>query len=171
MTKVSALTTPEHFPSSFACRVARRWVRIYTAFVAPEARARRRTEIDSDLWDQLAEARANQYPMRQTQFDVIRRVTLGVPSDFVWVRRSRRYLKESRPMKQRRLRTVALVCAAIVIANFVVANVVVDDFSTVADIWWWLSFVLGFLVVGTIGIAAGVLLIRERRRSNVSGKT
>jgi Ca2+/H+ antiporter len=154
-----------------ACRVARAWVRLYTMFVAPETRARRRAEVNSDLWDQLADARANHEGMPTTEIDVIRRVVAGVPADLAWVRRTRRSMKEIRPMKQRRLRTIVLVCAAIVVTNFVIANMVVDDFSTLADIWWWLSFVLGFLVVGTIGLVAAGLLIRERRRASLSGPT
>lgn len=69
--------------------------------------------------------------------------------------------------RQRRLRIIAVLCAAEVVANFIVANVVVDDFSEVADVWWVLSFLIGFVLVGMIGVVAAVLLFRDRRNAQL----
>ena len=58
-----------------------------------------------------------------------------------------------------------MLCAAIVITDFVISNVVVDDFSTVSSWWWFLAVPVGLLLVGSIGIIAAVLLVKDRRQA------
>ena len=158
---------------TFACRLTRRWVRLYTARLSHDARDGRRAEIDSDLWEHLTDARANQETQFATDLDVLVRTLTGIPSDLVWVGQVRRNMKERRSMKQRRLRAVALLCAAIVLVTFFATNLLVDknDARAQADIWWILAVPVGFFLVGTIGVVATALLIRERRNSRIAAVT
>ena len=151
----------------FACRAARRWVRLYTARLSPDVRDRRRGEIESDLWEHVADAHANQRTPFMVQRQVLARMFTGIPADLVWSRRVRHHMKEQRPMKQRRLRAVALSCVAVVLVTFFSTNLLVDkaNAETHADIWWILAVPVGFFLVGAIGLVATGLLIRERRNS------
>ena len=67
--------------------------------------------------------------------------------------------------RERKLRTLVVLCAAIVVTDFVIGNVVVDDFSTVSSWWWFLAVPVGLLFVGSMGIVAAVLLVKNRRRA------
>jgi uncharacterized membrane protein YbhN (UPF0104 family) len=72
--------------------------------------------------------------------------------------------------RQRRLRAIALLCAAVVLVDIIAANLVAD-FSELADVWWVLAVPIGLFLVGTIGIVAAALLIRDRRNSHAVGAT
>jgi hypothetical protein len=157
--------------SSFGCRWTRRWVRLYTARLGSELRDGRRAEIESDLWEHLDDARAINQRDFATQLGVLTRMVTGMPADLVWRSRARYATKEHRSMKQRRLRAIAVLCAAVVLVTFFATNLLVDksDAATHADIWWILAVPVGFFLVGTIGVVATVLLMRDRRRLRVAG--
>ena len=149
-----------------ACRLTRRWVRLYTGMVAGAARDRRRAEIDSDLWEQLAEARANEQSRTNAQIAVVARMLAGVPADLSWARRVRRTTKEQRSMKQRVLGITAVSCILVALASLFGTNLLVDKSTaeTGDTIWWVLAIPIGFMLVGTIGLVASGLFIRERRK-------
>jgi hypothetical protein len=67
--------------TELAERLARGWVCLYTLGLRPEARAARRAEIASDLWEHRHDA-----PSDSTGFaaSVLWRVLAGMPSDLVW---------------------------------------------------------------------------------------
>lgn len=151
--------------SGAASRLVRRWVRLYTTRLAPDLRDGRRAEIDSDLWEQLTDAQADHNPQFATQLDVIARMLKGIPSDLAWRGRAHRTMKETRSMKQRLLRITAVSCIAIALTSFFGTNLLLDksNAESADTIWWVLAIPIGFLLVGTMGLVATGLLIRERR--------
>ena len=46
-----------------------------------------------------------------------------------------------------------------------------SDAKNQSDIGWILAVPIGFFLVGTIGVVATVLLIRERRKPRIAGAT
>lgn len=146
----------------FACRVARRWVRMYTARLARDARDCRRAEIDSDLWEHLSDARATNQPRVATQFAVLTRMVVGMPADILWRHRAPHSVNGARSTKQRRFQRIAFLCAVVVVVDVVIASSV-DDWSQVSSIWWVLAMPIGLLLVGMIGAVATGLWLRERR--------
>ena len=173
MSRIPWRRVPVNGTDRFARRLARRWVLLYTAPLPRDERDARRAEIDSDLWEHLADAQADQQSLVIAQPAVLARMLFGVPSDLIWVGRVRRTMKEHRSMKQRRLRIIALLCATVVIVTFFATNLLLrpDNVEQHADIWWILAVPIGFFLVGTIGIVATALLIRDRRNSRVAGAT
>lgn len=81
-----------------ACRLARRWVRVYTAALATDVGDGRRAEIESDLWEHIADAHVRQEHRISTQLDVLARVLIGLPSDLTWFSQARRTMKENGSM-------------------------------------------------------------------------
>lgn len=144
------------------------WVHFYTRAVRRDVRDRRRAEIDSDVWEHIADAHTRCRGNVAAQLEVLRRVLTGIPADLSWVVDMRGIHKESKSMNERRLQTIVIVCALVVLTNFIVSNVIVDDFSKLDSIWWVLSFLIGLLLVGTVGIIAAVLLVKERRASRLT---
>jgi hypothetical protein len=146
-------------------RFAHAWVHLYTLAVTRDVRDRRRTEIDSDVWEHVADAHRRRRGNLAGQLEVLRRVLTGIPADLSWVIDMRGIHKESKSMTERRLQTTVIVCALVVLTNIIVSNVIVDDFSKLESVWWVLSFVIGGLLIGTVGIVAALLLVKERRAS------
>jgi hypothetical protein len=68
--------------NELAERLARGWVRLYTLGLRPDARAARRAEIDSDLWEHRHDAAAT--GATGLAAAVLRRVLTGMPSDVLW---------------------------------------------------------------------------------------
>jgi len=59
-----------------AVSVARWWTRCYTAGLPGDVRDARRAEIESDLWDSLADGGASRH--------ILARLALGIPDDLTW---------------------------------------------------------------------------------------
>jgi hypothetical protein len=59
-----------------AARVTRWWTRCYTAGLPRDVRDARRAEIESDLWDSLADGSGPRY--------ILARLALGIPDDLTW---------------------------------------------------------------------------------------
>jgi hypothetical protein len=68
--------------TELAERLALCWVRLYTLGLRPEARADRRAEIASDLWEHRHDAAATGAPGLAAA--VLGRVLAGMPSDVLW---------------------------------------------------------------------------------------
>jgi len=68
--------------NEFAERLARGWVRLYTLGLRPEARADRRAEIASDLWEHRHDAAAT--GATGLAAAVLGRVLAGMAHDVVW---------------------------------------------------------------------------------------
>ena len=69
---------------TFAVRLTRRWVRLYTAGLPPEARDARRAEIESDLWEHGEENGVLGAGPDVTAMQVLGRLLLGLPADLSW---------------------------------------------------------------------------------------
>jgi len=67
--------------TELAERLARGWVYLYTLGLRPEARAARRAEIASDLWEHRHDAATDPAGFAAS---VLWRVLAGMPSDLVW---------------------------------------------------------------------------------------
>ena len=72
-----------------AALMALRWVRWYSRLVCTEAAERRRAEIESDVWEQRADARERGLRPWVVAASIAWRVTGGVPDDLLWVRTQR----------------------------------------------------------------------------------
>jgi hypothetical protein len=102
-----------------AVGMTRAWVALYTRGLPAELRDARRSEIDSDLWEQGQVAALVEEPPGETAFQLTARLLLGIPSDLTWrvqaglsapSERSLR-MNESLPMR-------GLVLAALAVAAF-----------------------------------------------------
>lgn len=117
--------TSEGFPNRLACRMARRWVHAYTARLPTDVRDGRRAEIESDLWEHFADARASQEHRISTELDVLARVLIGIPSDLIWFSRVRRTTKENGFMQNTSTSTVRTVSPMLAVMIAAVLAVVV----------------------------------------------
>lgn len=79
-----------------AAALARRWVGWYAGFVGTEAAERRRAEIDSDLWEQRADARETGRRSFAVAGSIAWRVVGGMPDDLLWVRTQRLAMRGQR---------------------------------------------------------------------------
>lgn len=113
-----------------AAAFAHGWTRWYTSRVGDEAGARRRGEIESDLWEQLAEARTSGAASGAVSASISWRVVAGMPSDLAWMRHQRAMARGgSHREKESMMNAVARVVGQ----------------------WWW--------VVVAYGVAAGYVAI------------
>ena len=96
--------------------MARWWVHAYTASLSTDARDGRRAEIESDLWEHLADAHASQQHRISTEIDVLARVLIGIPADLTWFRRVRRTTKETGSMQHTPASTAQAVSPVLAVA-------------------------------------------------------
>jgi hypothetical protein len=160
--------TPEYHTHKIASRLVRSWVRLYTAPLSRGQRDERRAEIYSDLYEQFADAQPNRRAQFVAQLHVLVRAIQGIPSDVTWCFRVRRTSKENQSMKQRRLRTISIACTVIFLATLLGTNLLVDNPEEQPTILWVLAVPIGFFLVGAIGAASTLLLIRDRRASRMT---
>lgn len=69
---------------ALAVSFTRTWVSLYTLGLSGELREERRSEIDSDLWDQRSLASRRGDPEFGTAIEVLARILLGIFSDITW---------------------------------------------------------------------------------------
>jgi hypothetical protein len=136
--------------NELAERFARGWVRLYTLGLRPDARAARRAEIESDLWEHRHDAAAT----GSTGFAaaVLRRVLTGMPCDVLWSLDERGSAPEVSAMgmpwrSQRGLQTVIVWGTAV----FAVALSLLDLAGMP---------VLAFVVLGVVGVPLVAGLMR-----------
>ncbi len=67
-----------------ASALVRIWTRLYTWRLPPDARDRRRAEIDSDLWEFSRELARQGASPGHGALSIVRRLLLGVPDDLTW---------------------------------------------------------------------------------------
>ena len=70
--------------ATFASRLVRRWVALYTRGLPVEVRLARIAEIDSDLWSQHDEAQATGRSGRSLAVEILVRMVLGIAADVGW---------------------------------------------------------------------------------------
>jgi hypothetical protein len=60
------------------------WVRLYSIGLSDEARALRRIDIQSDLWEHFTDRQAEGQSVASINIEVLGRLLRGVPSDIAW---------------------------------------------------------------------------------------
>lgn len=136
------MTAPQQTPTFSDTPVARRavalangWTHWYTGWVGDEAGARRRAEIESDLWEQLADDRASHVVGTGVGASISWRVVAGMPADLAWMRHQRAIARGSSNREKESM-----------------MNAVVRQVGR----WWWVVLALG-IAAAYVAIAAGNL--------------
>jgi hypothetical protein len=70
--------------AGLAQRLTMAWVRLYTAGMPPNARARRSAEVESDLWEHAADRQTEGADPAAVGLETMGRVIRGVPADLLW---------------------------------------------------------------------------------------
>ena len=149
-----------------AHQLVRGWVWLYTLGLPLQARNDRRTEIDSDLWDQTHTWRVRRPSTSGDASSVLLRCLRGMPADLIWRfadTRTRRSSAEGRPaMLTFTMRSSVGRATIILMAVLVVATIEWDNPDT-RIMEPWLKIVLGFLLlgVGLVLTVRGLGLIRR----------
>ena len=82
---MSASTLDRPSPTGgVAFALVRGWVRIYTLGMTSERRERRRTEIESDLWENREDRMATGAAPATVSLELLGRCLRGVPADLLW---------------------------------------------------------------------------------------
>ncbi len=150
-----------------AVALARSWTALYTRGLPPDARSRRREEIDCDLWEHERPADLRREPATSTAVAILLRLILGIPADIFWRleaganARSGKGTQMNESWTMRGLLALALAVAAFpaVIGVLVAIGVNGDMDGTTQRLFWGTSQ----LIIGT-AIVSG-LVISARRPS------
>lgn len=78
------MTTAVFSPPGIVPSLTRAWVNLYCIGMTSEARAIRRLEIESDLWEHFADRAAEGVSSALTSVETFSRLLRGVPSDIAW---------------------------------------------------------------------------------------
>lgn len=113
-----------------AAAMAEGWTRWYTSRVPGEPAERRRAEIASDLWEQLADGRDAGAAPGAVAASITWRVVAGVPADLSWMHQQRAI---SRGVTNRERESI------------------MNTFTRLVGRWWW--------VILALGVAAAYILI------------
>jgi len=143
--------------------MARSWVVLYTLRLPLEIRESRRSEIDSDLWEQQWLAARRGDPALGTAIEVLSRMLLGIFDDLIWrleagvsVTKGQISVNDTWPM---RIGFIALmVPLLLLVANGLGMMLGNGEFDNAQEqILWGLSFLVAPLVA-----AVGLWLCRTR---------
>ena len=144
--------------------IARSWVALYTLRLPLEIRESRRSEIDSDLWEQgwLAAHRGD--PALGTAIEVLSRMLLGIFDDLIWrleagvsVTKGQISVNDTWPMRIGFI-VVMLPLAFLIVNGVAIAFFGAGDFDNSTEHFLWgLSFLVAPLVA-----AVGLWLCRTR---------
>ena len=151
-------------PVGCACALTRAWVWLYTAPLPPAARAERRDEIASDLWEHTHGGPAGGAARAGIALDVIRRCLFGAAADVVWCVEAVRRARRSGPAHDRRRFLMTFPrphsaftgLALISLIWIAVFTGLITAFGKDVSDWW------SFLGVGAILIGIGLWQERER---------
>ena len=100
--------------------MARSWVALYTLRLPRGIREARRSEIDSDLWEQQSEGGLIGRDEHEVGLHILARLALGIPADLTW-RLERGISSQSRRTQVIEGRTmISLVAVGVVMALFMV---------------------------------------------------
>jgi hypothetical protein len=143
--------------------MARSWVTLYTLRLPLEIRESRRSEIDSDLWEQQGLAARRSDPALGTAIEVLSRMLLGIFDDLIWrleagvsVTKGQISVNDTWPM---RIGFIALmVPLMLLVANGLGMMMGNGEFDNAQEqVLWGLSFLVAPLVA-----AVGLWLCRTR---------
>lgn len=137
--------------------VARSWVALYTRGIAREMRDSRRSEIDSDLWEQQWLASRRGDPAFETAVEVLVRMLGGIISDITWrleagASRSKGLstVNDSLPMRIGFLAAMLpLVLLTLAGVSFLAGN---GDFENTWQHWTWRASFVALPFIGAFGL-------------------
>jgi hypothetical protein len=149
--------------------MARSWVALYTLRLPLEAREARRSEIDSDLWEQQWLAARRGDPVFGTAIEVLARMLLGVISDITWRVQAGAPARADRGIQMNE----ALYMRGMVAAGVILALIlIVFGFRFVADAFLNSEVASGQAAFGAITLFAGAAvaagLLTSRRKPLLS---
>jgi len=144
--------------------MARSWVVLYTLRLPLEIRESRRSEIDSDLWEQQGLAASRGDPALGTAIEVLSRMLLGIFDDLIWrleagvsVTKGQISVNDTWPMRIGFI-VVMLPLAFLIVNGVAIAFFGAGDFDNSTEHFLWgLSFLVCPLVT-----AVGLWLCRTR---------
>jgi len=144
--------------------IARSWVALYTLRLPREIRESRRSEIDSDLWEQQWLAARRGDPALGTAIEVLSRMLLGIFDDLIWrleagvsVTKGQISVNDTWPMRIGFI-VVMLPLAFLIVNGVAIAFFGAGDFDNSTEHFLWgLSFLVAPLVA-----AVGLWLCRTR---------
>ena len=136
--------TPERM-----ARLVARWVRFYTRSLSPSVAQRRIEEIDADLHDHIAHARAEGIGERRTALGIAARMVRGLAADTSWRGRmiARSTSKDATTMSRPAHRSAVRV--ALVTTVVLLVPLVAMQFTD--GVAWSLLFG-GLLILGTVAL-------------------
>lgn len=150
-----------------ASELVMRWAYVYTRRLPDDVAARRRDELESDLWEQRSYGRQVAAPIPAVALSMLRRMVAGMPADLSWrqgqvaAARGTPLEREGTPVLAKIAHNWWLVLAALVAVFEVVFAVGIAQEGNPGSI-------LGGTVIAAMGLLvfAGIL---RRRRSRVAG--
>ena len=137
--------------------MARCWVALYTLRLPLEIRESRRSEIDSDLWEQQWLASRRGDPALGTAIEVLVRMTLGILDDLVWrLEAGARTTKGTTTVNDTLPMRIGFIIAMVLLALLSVAGISFllgnGDFDNSVEHWVWRGFFVALPVVGALGL-------------------
>ena len=142
--------------------MARSWVALYTVRLPNEIREARRSEIDSDLWEQQWLAARRGDPPFGTAIEVLARMLLGIISDITWRAQAGALARPDRGIQMNEAPYMrGLVVVGLVLALFPViigVGSIFNDFKDGDNSVW-----LGGSLTAISGAAMAVGLLISRR--------
>jgi hypothetical protein len=151
--------TPER-----AAELVARWVRLYTRNLPASVAERRAAEIDADLHDHIADARAAGLGNRRIAREIASRMLRGLAADASWRGRQAKLARLStleEAMKKPVYRSAARVALGVaIVLSLPLAGMLLSE-----DVTWSLAdFVLAGVLLTTIGV---VLELAARKAGNL----
>ena len=133
--------------------MARSWVALYTLRLPLDIREARRSEIDSDLWEQQWLAARRGDPVFGTAIEVLARMLLGIISDITWRAQAAASARADRGKRMNEALYMRMGSIGVILALLVFLGA-----GGVASYW-----MLGLAAIAVAVIA--LLFFRDRRRS------
>lgn len=145
---------------ALAVGMARSWVALYTLRLPPEIREGRRSEIDSDLWEQQWLAARRGDPALGTAIEVLIRMLLGAISDITWRAHAGAPARPDRGIKMSESwpMSAVLVTVGVVLALFLILS------GIAGAPWYWM-----LVITIPIGIAMGAIAFFRARQAGGAG--
>jgi len=147
--------------------IARSWVALYTLRLPLEIRESRRSEIDSDLWEQQGLAASRGDPALGTAIEVLSRMLLGIFDDLIWrleagvsVTKGQISVNDTWPMR------IGFIVVMLPLAFLIVNGVAIAFFGAAeADFAAVAILIANGLIFGGIGGASSLLLAGEKPKT------
>ncbi len=119
-------------PLRLAVAAVRGWTRVYTWRLSPRTSEARRAEIESDIWESIADRRSES----AAALAIAGRLLRGIPDDLRW--RTERAGGPSRPVRIAIALSITTVLLAVVWAGLTASPGETPAPPAAPDIRWWI---------------------------------